>query len=73
MSTSQLEQLQSSKPDTSSQEDRYKSDMQSLGLVVLHLGTLPIKEKYYTYADKDELKLSEEIVMKRLKGIWAIT
>lgn len=68
LSTSQLEQLQSNAADTSTQDDRYKSDMQSLGLVALHIGTLSIKDKYYTYGGKDEIKLNEEVVMRRLKG-----
>mgnify|MGYP000909620762 FL=1 len=42
--------------------------MQSLGLVVLHVGTLAIKDKYYTYGGKDEIRLNEEVVMRRLKG-----
>jgi len=42
--------------------------MQSLGLVALHIGTLSIRDKYYTYGGKDEIKLNEEVVMRRLKG-----
>lgn len=37
--------------------------------MALHMGTLTIKDKYYTYGDRDEIKLNEEVVMRRLKGI----
>jgi hypothetical protein len=63
-----LEQLQSSASDSSTQDDRYKSDMQSLGLIALHIGSLSIRDKYYTYGGKDEIKLNEEVVMRKLKG-----
>jgi len=42
--------------------------MQSLGLVALHIGSLSIRDKYYTYGEKDEIKLNEEVVMRKLKG-----
>jgi hypothetical protein len=53
-------------------EDRLKSDMQSLGLVVLYAGTLSLKDKYYIYDEKDEITLNEDVVMRRLKGINAL-
>jgi restriction endonuclease Mrr len=68
LSTQQLEELAGEDKQLTVQ-DRIKWDLQSLGLVALHMGSLGCKDRYYTFGKDDRVVLSDEVLMKRLKEL----